>query len=929
MPKNDRPRRASSCRELELFFEMAAEILCIADRNGSILRISRSARDTLGYSPEELRRLSIQELIHAADRQALQASVRRLARGAPALGFQARVRSKHNGWRLLSWNAWAPAGESRVYVIARDITVQHAQQEALRQSEERFALATQGAADGIWDLASFDSDELWCSRKVYDLLEQSVDDGPINVRGVLKRIPAAGRHTLFQALRNHFRHDLPFSEQCRIKMPSGQMRWFRISGRAVLDDDGRPRRIAGSINDIHKLRSALEKLSYSERLLQETSNIAHIGGWQLDVATLRPSWSEEVCRIHETPLDYRPTIEEALSFFPPDARVVLQEAVEKAIAAGSMWDLELPFISALGTKKWVRAIGRSELKDGRPVRLWGSLQDITDRKEAERRLKDYLAEVEAARELLETQAAQLAKQAAELAVAREAAEESTRLKSVFLATMSHEIRTPMNGVSGMAELLADTPLTEEQSEYLTTIRRSADALLAIINDVLDFSKLEAGRVELEEVDFDLRHCVEEAVELVADRGFHKGVDVAATIAPTCPPVVHGDPARIRQILLNLLSNAVKFTDFGEVECSVVPEPDGRHIRFSVRDTGIGMTPAVREKLFQPFVQADASTTRRYGGTGLGLAISRQIADNLGGSLWVESEPGKGSTFTLRAPLPPGPAPAGSEPPTRLDGAVVLAIEGNATRRAASTLLRSWGLELQAVTSWSEARAIQEWDRVLIDAHFSGGRGLELALQIRRDHPRAAIVFLASARDMDAGQSARAKGFVALHLPLRASKLRALLEAGPRTGARRAVAPGQQRPQLAARVLVAEDNPVNQMVASRMLARIGCTSTIVNNGREAVEKALTGEFDVILMDCQMPEMDGFEASRTLRAALDGRRLPIVALTANAMQGDRERCLNAGMDDYLTKPMQLDTLAAALQRWTKPDAVETADSRQPTP
>ena len=325
------PGSASPSRELELFFEIALEVLCIADRSGAILRISRSAADVLGYKPAELRGLRIPDLVHKEDREALASSFRRVSADAPALGFQARIHSRDKGWRLLVGNAWAPHDDGLVYVIARDVTAQHLQQEALRRSEERFALATQGAADGIWDLTTFESDELWCSQTAYDLLGQHVDDGLVRALSVLRRMPAEDRRAVLRSLRDHFRHELPFLQDCRIHMPDQSLRWFRISGRAVFDDDGRPRRLAGSIADIHNLKAALDRLSYSERMLQETSQIAHIGGWQIELGAMRPTLSEEVSRIYELPPDYQPSIDEILSLYAPEAQVILRDSTEEAI----------------------------------------------------------------------------------------------------------------------------------------------------------------------------------------------------------------------------------------------------------------------------------------------------------------------------------------------------------------------------------------------------------------------------------------------------------------------------------------------------------------------------------------------------------------------------------------------------------------------
>ena len=919
------PGQTSSCHELEQFFELASDIFCVFDTEGVILRISASAGELLGFPAPVMVGSNVLTLVHPDDLAELQRSLRLVNEDGKGGRVETRIRSMTGHYRRMEWSAWRAHGEDRIFATARDVTLVRAEQQWLRSSEERFELAVQGSGDGIWDLPNFGSDELWGSARLYQMLGVDQRDGILHVRSVLRGMPSKDRAIVMRMLRFHLRWGDPFQLECRLRTPQG-LRWFRLSGRAVKQEDGRPRRMVGALADIDKLKTTLEQLTFSETMLQETSAISHVGAWQVDLATMQPIWSAEVFRIHGLTPGRQPDLTEAINYYDPEARPVLQEAIESSIHTGSHWDLELPLTTARRERRWVRVMGRPDFVDGEAVRLWGSLQDVTERKQAEARLTGYLAEVEESRQLLEDQTRQLAKQAAELAIARETAEESVRVKSAFLANMSHEIRTPMNGILGMTSLLDDSPLTEEQREYTTAIRRSGESLLTIINDILDFSKIDAGKVELEHEPFELIPCVEESAEVLAERAFGKGIDFAVYCDPKLPRRVLGDAGRLRQILLNLLSNAVKFTDAGEVYCEVKPGAAGRTVRFEVRDTGIGMTKSTLQRLFRPFTQADAGTTRRFGGTGLGLAISKELTEAMGGSVRVESTPSVGSVFCLEIPFEEVDGNAlFALPPELGDAVAILALEGPATLRAVSALMTAIGKPALVLTSWEEAENLRTCDSAYIEAGFGGGRGLELAERLKRLQPSSRIAILLRPGTAVLTENARQARLWTIRQPAPRRRLLAVFRearatssiAAPALAGRIVHADGPScplPPKSFARVLVAEDNPVNQKVVAKMLSRIGCEATIVPDGRQAVEQALTGSYDVILMDCQMPEMDGYEASRAIRADPTAHRLPIVALTANAMQGDRERCLEAGMDDYLTKPMDLEKLAETLRRWT---------------
>jgi two-component system, sensor histidine kinase and response regulator len=672
-------------------------------------------------------------------------------------------------------------------------------------------------------------------------------------------------------------------------------------------------------------RQAQERLDQFFTLSRDLFCIASSGRF----LRVNPAWTELLGH-SEQELVSKPYID----FIHPDDHAATEAAAARLAAGEPIVSFENRYRARDGSYRWLLWTVAPRPEEGL---LFGAARDITDSKAKQQELECYARELELAQREQMDNAARLTQLVRELEIAKHRAEEATAAKGQFLANMSHEIRTPMNAVIGMTDLALGTRLTAHQRELIGSVKEAADSLLCLVNDILDFSKIEARKLELESIGFSLRDTVGDALRIVAPRAHEKALELACRIHPDVPDGLMGDPGRLRQVLLNLVGNAIKFTDRGEVVVTAETvndtSADEVRIHFVVRDTGIGIPSSKQWQIFGPFVQADGSTTRRYGGTGLGLAISAQLVELMAGRIWIDSEVGKGSAFHFTIVLKrqePEVAEA-IEEPGDLHDLRVLVVDDNATnRRILDEMLGAWHLRGTSVESGAAALdmlagaadAGDPFQLAIIDALMPDMDGFGLVERLRQNRRFASlkVIMLTSAGPWAEHGRGRRHAVVSVTKPVKHSDLLDAIvtamgaaPAAPRAPDR----PAPSRPLRPLRVLLAEDNAVNQKVVIGMLAKQGHEITVVDNGRDAVAAVGRETFDIVLMDVQMPEMGGVEATEAIRKAEIGStaHVPIVAMTAHAMKGDRERFLAAGMDAYVSKPLRIDEVLATIAAATR--------------
>jgi len=875
----------------QVLFDYSACIVVVVDRNKVIRNVNRACEQVTGYSASELIGKSFFEVLTPPERREQTAeSFSRLIEARGNMPVENPWQCKDGRLVIIngSTTVMCDANGDVDYVlrIGTDVTIEREAQAALQRSQERFELAVLSSQDGIWEIDNIRNDRYY-SPRWKEIIGYEDDELPNDRSAWVDRIhpddvdKVRSYQDEYNARPND-RHQVEF----RMKHKDGSWRWILSRGVAVYEN-GKPLRIVGSHKDITDQKLQEQALKESEEGLLDALEIAKLGCWELDLQTNFIRWTPQTYRIYGLdPEKPPPTMEELLLTVHPDDRAQITASIKRTTETFEPYRVKRRIYRSDGELRHVITTARIvQDSDGKPIRVVGVVQDFTEQHVAEEAILR----------------------------AREQALEASRLKSEFLANMSHEIRTPMNGVIGMADLLLDTEMSQEQRDYAMTIRTSADGLMTILNDILDFSKIEAGKLDLEISEVDVLNVVEDVATLFGRPCVEKNISLKIDAEWEKSAKYFGDATRIRQILMNLLSNSLKFTQRGSITLGLRTSEEGVHLW--VADTGLGISPERHQAIFDSFTQADGSTTRRYGGTGLGLAIVKQLTDLMGGNVALSSTVGEGSQFDVVLPLER--AAILSSDPLLAGQSLLIVVVDDELMGSMEPYFQSLGASVEAISDVDQAveriragafSTVVVCPRVPREAwgplqKALGDRGGNLVLVTRNSAPAPA-------------------GFDAvINLPLtRQAVANAFLESTQTLDSEAL----SKKPMFSGlRVLLAEDNIVNQTVAVHQLERMGFQIDTAVTGLQAVALAAENTFDLILMDVQMPEMDGLVATQTIRANTGtGHRPVILAMTAHAMQGDRERCIEAGMDDYISKPVRPQELLEKLMEWLDPAAISAS-------
>lgn len=1020
-------RQKEELRNFEKIFKLSNDLICVAGTDGYFRKINPSFEKILGWDHKTLMERSMFELVHPEDLDATFLELERLKEGKPTVNFSHRLKTKDNGFRIIEWVATPESGTGYLFGIGRDISNETAREHQLQISEASLRVIFENSQGLIW---------------THDLQGRllSVNSAGASILGYTTE-EIAGM-TLFNMIAED-RHSLvhTYLEEIQLKgNVAGQMVIICKDGseRILIFNNTLEKRPEGDtfiigngvdITERHLLESNLQRTT---EMLEQTNQVARVGGWQYDVLQKKLYWTSVTKEIHEVEPDFEPDIESGVSFYKdPEGRDVIVSSINQSIIDGRRWEHELQIITKKGKEIWVKAIGNSVIEDGICVRMYGTFQDIDEMKKVELEIKrsrailsSFVTHTPAAVAMLDNDMRYIAvsnrwlddyglagqniigrsyydvftfitpegkerhkrvlngaverkeedlylgvadgekqfiswemrpwfemdekiggmmlftqnithiiNQRDELEAAKIHAEDASIAKSDFLANMSHEIRTPLNGIIGFTDLVLKTSLTDTQEQYLSIVNQSANSLLSIINDILDFSKIEAGKLELDIEECDLFELSGQATDIITYQVQKKGLEMLLNLSPDIPGFIWTDEVRLKQILINLLGNAVKFTETGEIELKIElrEQSDSESlIRFSIRDTGIGIKPEKQEKIFDAFAQEDGSTTKKYGGTGLGLSISNQLLGLMGSKLQLYSEPGEGSVFFFDVWVKMRQNDNKQWDNLDLIKKVLIVDDNEHSRLILNQMMMTRNIDAYLAKNGFEALQLlasgERYDVILIDYHMPYMDGLKTVRKMRESFDltvnKQPVVLLCSSSE-DEKVTRLCEELQVNHRLVKPVKLADVFNVLSNLDHKVSRNPfTQPTPGIltvtteSVIILIAEDNPVNMLLARTIIKRLAANAVIVEavNGKEVIGYCEINMPDLILMDIQMPEMNGYEATGLIREMeQQGQHVPIIALTAGNVKDEREKCLAAGMDDFVIKPVVEETIAAVLKRW----------------